>query len=254
MEYVRLGKSDLRVSVIGLGAWQIGSAGWGWSFDFGEQEAVATINRALELGINLIDTAESYGNGLSEKMIGQEVKESREKFVVATKVSSSNLSYDDLLTAAEGSLTRLGIDFIDLYQVHWPNPSIPIRETMKAVEKLVRDGKVRYIGVSNFGTSDLMKAQEALSSHDIISNQVRYNLLQREIQDDLLPYARKEGVSVIAYSPLAQGVLTGKYNEYNKPRIGFRASDTIFSSHNMRAISNLIKSLAEIGKRRKVTV
>ncbi len=254
MEYVRLGKSDLRVSVIGLGAWQIGSTGWGWSIDFEKEQAVKTINKAIELGINFIDTAESYGAGLSEKIIGAVIKENREELLIATKISSSNLSYDDVLAAAGGSLTRLDIDYIDLYQIHSPNPSIPIRETMKAMEKLVSEGKISYIGVSNFNVNDLREAQEALSSHDIVSNQVGYNLLQKEIEDDLLPYARKEDISIIAYSPLAKGALTGKYNEHNKPTIGFRASDRIFSSRYMEAISNLIKSLTEIAKRRNVTV
>ena len=254
MEYVRLGKSDLRVSVIGLGAWQIGSTGWGWSIDFEKEQAVETINKALELGINFIDTAQSYGDGLSEKIIGEVIKENREELLIATKVSSYNLSYDDVLAAAGGSLTKLDIDYIDLYQIHSPNPSIPIRETMKAMEKLVSEGKVRYIGVSNFNVNDLREAQEALSSHDIVSNQVVYNLLQKEIEDDLLPYARKEGISVIAYSPLAKGALTGKYNEHNKPTIGFRTSDKIFSSRYMKAISNLIQSLTEIARRRNLTV
>ena len=138
------------------------------------------------------------------------MKGQRDQVFIATKVSGDHLGYDDLLRAAEGSLKRLGTDHIDLYQVHWPNSRVPIAETMRAMETLVDTGKVRFIGVSNFSLQELQEAQEALGKSRIVSNQVLYHLLQREIEDDLLPYCQHHAISILAYSPLARGALTSK--------------------------------------------
>jgi len=129
----------------------------------------------------------------------------RDKVVIATKFSPDHSEYNEVIASAEGSLRRLNTDYIDLYQVHWPNPEVPINETMRALEHLVENGKVRHIGVSNFSLSQLKEAREVLKKHDIVSNQVEYNLFDRHIEKDVLPYCEEENISVIAYSPLDQG-------------------------------------------------
>lgn len=254
MEHVQLGRSDLKVSVIGLGAWQWGTKAWGWGKGYGRQEALAAFEKAMDVGINFIDTAEIYGGGLSEELVGETIKGRRNDVIVATKVSPWHLRHGSVLKAAEGSLRRLGIKEIDLYQIHFPNPVIPIKSTMEAMGRLVKEGKVRCIGVSNFSLSRLKKAQGALTSSEIVSNQVRYNLLQRSIEKDLLPYATRERISIIAYSPLAQGVLTGKYGPHNPPRDGIRSSNILFSPENLRRALPLIEVLKEIGDRRGKTI
>lgn len=156
----------------------------------------------ISQGATHIDTAEIYG---TEGIVGEAIQGLRDEIFLATKVSSSHLHHDDVLKAAEGSLRRLGVKTIDLYQIHWPNPRIPIRETMDAMEELVKQGKIRYIGVSNFSVSELKEAQEAMSSQEIVSNQVEYNLQNREIESDLISYCKSQKITVIAYSPLNRG-------------------------------------------------
>ena len=150
-----------------------------------------------------MDTAESYG---TEEAVGRAIKDVRDKVLLATKVSPEHFRRDDVLKAADGSLARLGVDYIDLYQLHWPNPSIPIEETMAAMESLVKAGKVRYIGVSNFSAAQVKAAQAALSKAKIVSNQVEYSLTDRSIEREVLPYCQANGITVIAYSPLARGL------------------------------------------------
>ena len=162
--------------------------------------------RGIEAGAFLIDTAEIYG---SEGDVGQAVRGRRDEVFIATKVSGSHLHYDQALRAAEGSLQRLGVDVIDLYQVHWPNGSVPIEETMGALDKLVDDGKVRYLGVSNFSVQELKAARRA-TKHSIVSNQVKYSLAERRIERDLLEYCQAEGITVLAFSPLDEGHLLTK--------------------------------------------
>ena len=201
MEYRKLGRTGENVSTIGIGTWRIGVRG----NPSEKGREVRAIRRGVELGINLIDTAEVYSGGRSEQIVGEAVKEIRNDVFIATKVSSENLRHDDLLEACEGSLRRLGTSYIDLYQVHWPNPSIPIRETMGALEKLVYEGKVRFIGVSNFSVQETEEAREALTKNELASNQVEYSLANRRVESDILPYCAKEKVSLIAYSPLNRG-------------------------------------------------
>jgi diketogulonate reductase-like aldo/keto reductase len=191
MEQKQLGSTGLMVPEIGFGTWRY-------------QGEPAVVHRALELGSFLIDTAENYR---TEEAVGRAVRGHRGDFFLATKVSPGNLHHDDLLRAAENSLRRLGSEWIDLYQVHWPNPRIPISETMRAMTELVAAGKVRYVGVSNFSVREFQEAQDALGDVPLVCNQVEYNLFNREIEDELLPYCAANGVSVMAYSPLAQGRL-----------------------------------------------
>jgi diketogulonate reductase-like aldo/keto reductase len=201
LEYRELGKTGEKVSTIGMGTWGIGV----YSSSEERSRQVRALQRGLELGINLIDTAEMYHSGRSEQIVGEAVKGMREKVFIATKVSPDHLHRQEVLSACEGSLKHLGTSYIDLYQVHWPNPRVPIKETMAAMEELVAAGKIRHIGVSNFDVKETKAAREALSKNDVASNQVEYSLRNRYVEADILPYCEKEKVSLIAYSPLARG-------------------------------------------------
>ncbi len=199
----RLGKSDIEIAAIGQGCMGIGGELSAQSAQ--NQQQVDALRLGIELGMTFIDTAEVYGGGHSEELVRLAIRGVREGVFVATKFSPKNNSYHGVLQAAEGSLRRLGTEYLDLYQVHWTNPSIPIEETMKALSLLVRQGKVRHIGVSNFSVPELHKARSALSDLDISSNQVEYNLFDRFIEKRILPYCIEHRISVIAYSPLDKG-------------------------------------------------
>lgn len=203
MEYIKLGRSGSSISVIGQGC---------STFGYHEKKEIETIRFGLDLGMNLIDTAEVYSDGLSEKVIGKAIRHKRCGAFISTKVSSANLSHDRLLKSAKRSLERLGIDVIDLYSIHFPNPTIPIEETMQAMERLVKEGYIRHIGVSNFSIAELKEAQAAMVREKIVSIQVPYNLLQRHIEVDLLPYCQKEHITIIAASPLAAGNILANQN------------------------------------------
>jgi len=203
LELKQLGKTDAEVPVLGLGTWGMG--GFSSRLTGGEGQAVQALRIGLELGMGFIDTAEMYASGHSEEIVAAAIKENRESVFVATKVSPEHLRYDDVLRSCEASLRRLKTNYIDLYQIHWPNSRIPIQQTMKAMEQLHAEGKIRHIGVSNFSVKQTKEAQEALSKAKVVSNQVEYSLLERSIERDLLPWARKERVTIIAYSPLARG-------------------------------------------------
>ncbi|MCS7129067.1 MAG: aldo/keto reductase [Candidatus Caldarchaeum sp.] len=246
MKLVELGCTGIRVSSIVLGTWQFGSATWGYGKGYSERDCMEAVWASVEAGVNLIDTAEVYGLGVSEQIIGKALKGVRDEVLIATKVAGHHLTYDGVLKACERSLNRLGLKTIDLYQIHFPNPLIPIGQTMKAMEKLVKDGKIRYIGVSNFSLGRLIKAREALKSEDVVSNQVRYNLLQRQIEKELLPYCLREKITILAYSPLAQGVLTGKYNSENLPKDLVRTVNPLFSSSYLRRAKPLLDELRRI--------
>jgi len=203
MEYRGLGRSGERISTIGMGTWEIGNVKEGR----GRQEQILALRRGVELGINLIDTAEMYGDGRAEELVAEAFRGDRDSVFIASKVSPGHLHHDDVIAACERSLKRLGTRHIDLYQVHWPNPHVPIRETMGAMEKLVRDAKIRYVGVSNFSVEQTREAQESLGKSELVSNQVEYSLSNRDIEAELLPYCKRQGLSIIAYSPLARGHL-----------------------------------------------
>jgi aryl-alcohol dehydrogenase-like predicted oxidoreductase len=207
--------------------------------------------------VNLVDTAEVYGKGHSEQVLGRALKMSRrEDFVVATKVHGANLRFDELQRACELSLRRLDLKHIDLYQVHWPDPweQVPLKYTMKALEKLYTEGKIRMIGVSNFAVRDLEEARSLLSHADIASNQVRYNLLQREIEEEVLPYCEKEKITILAWSPLAQGALAGKYHVGNAPKGDVRENNKVFAGSNLAQVEKLLVVLSKIATRHQCTV
>lgn len=193
MKYKRLKKTNQKVAVVGQGTMGI------------DDRDIKALKLGIELGMTFIDTAEGYGAGHSEELVGKAVKGMRNKVFISTKFSPEHSSYNNVLRAAEGSLKRLKTDYIDLYHVHWPNPSVSIEETMQAMEKLVSQGKIRYIGVSNFSLAQLKEAQRALSQNSIFSIQMEYNLFDHFIEDEILPYCEKEQIITIAYSPLDQG-------------------------------------------------
>jgi diketogulonate reductase-like aldo/keto reductase len=202
MDKRELGRTREKISVIGMGTWEIGDSR-------NEQRAleIQAIRRGIELGMTMIDMAEMYGYGNAEKLVGQAIKGMRDEVFIATKVSPQHFGYENVLSACESSIRRLGVEHIDLYQLHWPSHEVPIEETMKAMEELVSRGKIRYIGISNFSVTQTLKAREALPRSEIVSNQVRYSLTHRSIESELLPFCEREKLTVIAYSPLDTGKL-----------------------------------------------
>ena len=203
LEFRLLGKKSESIPEIGMGTWGLGG---GMHADSSrDSQAVEALRLGLDLGMTHVDTAEMYGAGHSEEVVAKALVDWRKPVFVASKVSPSHFAFDDLLRSARKSLDRLRLKRIDLYQLHWPNSRIPIAETMKAMEKLVRDGLVRYIGVSNFSVHQMKEAQAALSKEEIVSNQVEYSLLDRSVEDEILPYCQREKLTLIAYSPLGQG-------------------------------------------------
>ncbi len=189
MDTKLLGNTDERIPEIGLGTWRYAAGS-------------IPLRTGIALGASFIDTAERYG---TEDAVGEAIRGLRSGVFVATKVRHENLGYADVLLAADKSLARLGIDAIDLYQIHRPNPKVPISETMAALDALVDAGKVKFIGVSNFSVAQFEAAQ-AVVKNRIVSNQVRYNLVDRTIERDILPFCQKNDVTIIAYSPLARGL------------------------------------------------
>ena len=248
MEFQELGKSGIRISSIGLGTWQWGSRDWGYGRLYTKNDLLNSFQKARDVGINLIDTAEIYGLGKSEKLIAEAIRDCREDVIIATKVWPWNLSYGMVIRAANRSLRRLGVDTIDLYQIHWPNPLIPIRASMKAMKKLVRQGKVRCVGVSNFNLKKMKSAQEALAPLELVSNQVKYNLLDRGVEASLLPYAQKEKITIIAYSPLGKGLLTGKYTAASKPSSLVQQMSARFSKRNLARLTTLVQCLSDVAQ------
>jgi len=245
-----LGRSGLRLSPVGLGTWAWGSRylwGYGSSYDRGDLEAAW--RASIDAGVNWVDTAEVYGSGESERIIGGLLRGTREEVLVATKFFPLRLTPWAARRAAERSARRLGVGAVDLYQVHWPNPMHPIGATMRAMERLVREGKVRHVGVSNFGPARLRAAMEAMSREEVVSDQVHYNLLQRKPErTGLVELARREGVAIIAYSPLAQGVLTDKYGPGMPRPGGMRRFERKFARGRLECVRPLVQELRAIGQ------
>jgi len=206
MEYRQLGQTDMQVSVIALGCWPFaGGAVWGEQDD---AVSVATVHAALDAGINFFDTAEGYENGHSERVLGRGLQGRRQEAIIATKVSGAHLAKDDVIKACEQSLANLQTDYIDLYQIHWPNWNVPLAETVAALQQLKQQGKIRAIGVSNFAVQDL---GEMVALSECTTDQLPYSLLWRVIEREIQPLCLEKTVGLICYSPLAQGLLTGRY-------------------------------------------
>jgi len=206
MKLKELNNTGIKIPAIGMGTWEIGGR---LSPDYSMDEYYIKILReGIKLGMYLIDTAEMYGAGHSEEIVGEAIKIfPRENVFIVTKVLPENLKYKDLINSAYESLKRLKTDYIDLYLIHAPNPKIPIKETMKAMEKLVEEKIVKFIGVSNFNVYQMEKARSYLRKTEIVVNQVEYHLLYREVEKDILPYSIKNKITLMAYSPLARGLL-----------------------------------------------
>jgi diketogulonate reductase-like aldo/keto reductase len=204
LQHRPLDKTPEEIPVVGMGTWAIEGS-----------KSVEALRLGLNLGMRFIDTAEMYGSGHSEELVAEALKGQKEKVFVASKVSPQHFAYENVLRSCQASLRRLQMKQMDLYQLHWPNPRIPISETMKAMEKLVNDGLIRHIGVSNFSVRQMKEAQTSLSKYEVVSNQVEYSLIDRTIESDILPFCQEEKVTVIAYSPLGQGKIpTGQGKEY----------------------------------------
>ena len=194
MKYISMGSQ--KVSAIGLGTWQFGESGWGWGSELEREEAQRIVQRALELGVNFFDTAEAYGGGRSEEILGEVLQGRRQEVVVATKVAPP-LGPGRVKRAAEQSLRRLGMNSVDLYQLHAPDSRVPIAQTMAALRELMDTGQVHQVGVSNFSLNEWRRAEAALG-RPVVSNQVQYHLLERRIGESLLPHARQQGHIIIA--------------------------------------------------------
>jgi myo-inositol catabolism protein IolS len=206
MKFRTLGRTDLSVSVVAMGCWAIvGGFNWGPQ---AEDESLATIEKALAVGVNFFDTAEGYGDGYSEQLLGRALGRRRSQVIIASKVSQSNLAPDQVRAACERSLKNLNTDYIDLYQVHWPSREVPFAATMGALAELQAAGKIRYIGVSNFGKEDM---PEMLQAGRFEANQLPYNLLWRAVEFDIQEQCVAQDISILPYSPLMQGLLTGKF-------------------------------------------
>jgi aryl-alcohol dehydrogenase-like predicted oxidoreductase len=228
VEYRTLGDSDLRVSEICLGTWTT----FGGSLD--DADAMALVDEAFDLGINFFDTANTYSEGRSEEVLGRALAaRPRDSYVLATKLRARapdggrGVSRAQVLHQIDQSLHRLGAEFVDLYQCHWWDEDVPLAETLEAMTEIVEAGKVRYVGCSNWSGEQIQRAIDLAREHGyvkIVSSQPEYSLLHREPEEDVIPASRDNGVSQIVYSPLAQGVLSGKYAPGETAADGTRAS------------------------------
>ncbi len=249
MKQVMLGKGGPKVSEIGIGMWQAGGKAWG--DDVRDLDCQRAMERAIDLGVNLVDTAEGYGDGHSEEVVGRAIRAAgRDRVFVATKVAGEHLRARDVERACRESLKRLGVREIDLYQIHWPNPwsLTPIPETMKALERLERRGKIRHIGVSNFAVRDLEEARASLSRTDVLSDQVQYSLLHREPETGLASYAKREGIALLAWSPIAKGILAGTYDAKTRPSDRVRSDNDFFRPQNLKVVSPLLSRVRAIAR------
>jgi len=235
--------------------WQAGGTAWG--ADVTDEGCLAAIRRAHELGVTLIDTAEGYGSGHSEEVVGRGVREiGRDNVVVATKVMAPHTRAEYMERACDASLKRLGLHEIDVYQIHWPDPwdQASLKQTMKAMERLQKAGKIRHIAVSNFAVRDLEEARSALARSDIVENQVHWSLLHRTVEDEVVPYCAKEGIAILPWSPLEKGILAGTYHAGGaKPSDEVRKGSRMLRDGNLAESAKLVAVLAEIGAKRGKT-
>lgn len=257
MEHTELGSTDLRVSRICFGTWQFGGD---WS-GFDRDRAVAAVRRARELGVDFFDTAQAYGFGQAERLLGEaladEIRDQRDRIVLATKgglrMEEGELlrdaSRDWLRQGLEESLEHLGTDHVDLYQVHWPDPETPFAETAATLQSFVDEGLVRAVGVSNF---DVAQMEAFLAGGRLDALQPPYHMLRRDVEEDVLPWCREQGVGVFVYGPLAHGLLAGKYDEDTTfPAGDWRSGSDIFRGEtfrrNLRAVERLREVATDVG-------
>jgi len=238
-----------RVSVIGLGTWQFGSAEWGYGRDYNARTAGEIVHRALDLGINLIDTAEVYGLGRSERIVGEAIRGRRDSVFLATKIFPIGIPAMTVWRARR-SLRRLAVDHVELYQQHWASPLFPPGATMPRFRRLVDEGLIRHAGVSNHSLAAWQACERSFGG-PVLSNQVRFSLVDRRPERELVPWAQKEGRIVIAYSPLGQGVLSGKYQTASPSN--FRRFRGEFSAGARARREPLIAALREIADAHSAT-
>jgi len=274
MEYRKLGSSSLEVSAISFGAWAAG--GWMWG-GTDRKDAVAAIRSAFDLGVTSIDTAPAYGQGVSEEIVGEAIENiPRDKVQLLTKYglrwdtkkgsfhfkSKDNEGNDidmykysgkeSIIKECEDSLRRLGTDYIDLYQIHWPDITTPMQETMEAVAQLIQQGKVRYAGVCNYNVQQLQEAEKYIS---LVSNQVPYSMVKRNIEAEVVPYCIKNNLSILAYSPLERGLLTGKLKPGNKFAEGdHRATLDFFKDENIERTNGVLEKLRPIARQKNASL
>ncbi len=250
MEYRRLGRSDLQVSAVILGCWIHGKSGW---HDVDDQESISAIRAAVDAGMTTLDTAEWYGGGHSERVIAQAIEPmKREDLIIATKVAPTHLRPDQVFEACDRSLANLSTDYIDLYQIHWPNEEIPIADTMGALNELKEQGKIRAIGASNF---DDRQMADALKHGRIESLQPPYSLFWRHIEDRILPFCSEQHIGVIAYSPLAQGLLTGKFTrDFDLPEDDIRHKNELFKGETYEVALDALDGMKPIAEKHGKTL
>lgn len=260
MRYTRFGQTDLEVSRICFGTWQFGGD-WGSTE---EKDLVDAMRRALDLGINFFDTAQAYGFGTSEQIVGKalepEIKNSREDVILATK-GGLRMEGDQLLRdsspewlrqGVEESLRYLGTDYIDLYQVHWPDLETPFEETASTLDELVKEGKIRHVGVSNFGADQVAEFEK---TRKIDGLQPPYHLFRREIEDEILPYCQQNGIGVLVYGPMAHGLLSGKMSpDQELAEDDWRRGSDLFQGDNFRKNLEKVEELKKFAEERDHTV
>lgn len=249
MEYRELGRTGIQVSMITHGCMELGgSSNPNVYWDVRDERLnIDLLHTALDNGVTTFDTAESYGNGRSEEIVGKALKGIRKDCVIATKVAKTHLHASDVVTALEGSLRRLQTDYVDLYYIHWPNPDIPLEETMTALEALRRAGKIRAIGVSNFSAEQLRQAMQCAT---IDAYQPEYNLLSRGIEDEIMPICIEHHISILSYNSLAKGLLSGAFHKNGavlQPE-DFRIGKPLFQKENLLIERELISCLKEIAE------
>jgi aryl-alcohol dehydrogenase-like predicted oxidoreductase len=258
----KLGKNGPEISVIGFGSWAIG--GGGWASAWGSQDdqlSIESIRAALDAGITFYDTAAIYGLGHSEEVLGRALKGDRHKVVLATKCGlvwdenqtiGRSGAYDSVIREAEASLRRLGTDYIDLYQMHWPDTETPAEETMRAMDKLIQDGKIRYAGVSNY---DVPLLQKSLSVRHVDSLQPPYSILRPAAEKELLPFCLENGIGVVAYSPLTSGLLSGNYTYDTKfSEDDWRSRNAAHTGEGLRKNVDKVDKLKGIAARYDITM
>ena len=255
----KLGWTDLELTVIGFGSWALGGGGWesGWGPQ-DDEESIAAIHRALDLGINWIDTAAVYGLGHSEEIIAKALRGMSEKPIIATKCGLvwnekgevfGCLKRDSIRKEVEDSLRRLEVEVIDLYQIHWPDPDPDIEEAWSTMADLVKEGKIRYAGVSNFNVEQMKRIEKI---HPIASLQPPYSMIMRDIEKEILPYCAEKNMGVIVYSPMQKGLLTGKFTPErvkNLPPDDHRRSDPQFSEPLLSINLELVEKLKPIAEK-----
>jgi aryl-alcohol dehydrogenase-like predicted oxidoreductase len=255
MEYTVISGTEMNVSRIAIGTWAIG--GWMWG-GTDEKESIRTIHAALDQGINLIDTAPVYGFGVSEEIVGKAIEERgyREKVFIATKVGlewnngsiSRNSSRDRIRLEVQDSLRRLRTDYIDIYQVHWPDLAVPIEETAQTMQALYKEGLIRAIGVSNYSPEQMYRFMSVSELHTV---QPPYNLFERQVDREVLPYAREKNLSVFAYGSLCRGLLTGKMRPETKfSGDDLRQSDPKFQPPRYAQYLNAVQQLDDVAQKR----